>query len=215
MVNRLFVIITETYFLQCIAKWKAAKVFTNKHYKKANGFTLIEMMVTVAVVAITLTVAVPSFTGLINGNRLTGQANEIIAAFILARTEAIKQNQIVLFCHSSDGAKCSKAPAAGWQGWLVARQTILTGAAAVIASGQINANRIKASTNPAVATSDVIRFTPQGLARTSTNGALNAVLRICIPSIDNNVRDVELRSGGRARITQGASASCNAPANPS
>ncbi|WP_074467441.1 GspH/FimT family pseudopilin [Rheinheimera salexigens] len=187
-------------------------MFTNKHYKKANGFTLIELMVTVAVVAITLTVAVPSFTGLINGNRLTGQANEIIAAFILARTEAIKQNQVVVLCHSSDAATCSDAPVAGWQGWLVMRE----GGGTVIASGQINTGRIKALASPAVSgASDIIRFTPQGLARTSTNGALNAVLRICIPSIDNNVRDVELRSGGRARITQGASASCNAPANPS
>ena len=84
------------------------------------GFTLIELMVTVAVLAIVLTVAVPSFANLVNGNRLTAQANDMLAGLILARTEAIKQNQSMLFCHSSDGETCSGAPAAGWQGWLVA-----------------------------------------------------------------------------------------------
>lgn len=174
------------------------------------------MMVTVAVVAITLTVAVPSFTGLINGNRLSGQANEIIAAFILARTEAVKQNQVVVLCHSSDGASCSAASANGWSGWLVARQAILTApGTVVIASGKINSGRVTTLGSPSISgASDVVRFTPQGLARSSNNGALNAILRVCIANIDNNVRDVELRSGGRTRIRQGTSANCSAPANP-
>ncbi|MGI5309100.1 GspH/FimT family pseudopilin [Rheinheimera sp. WS51] len=184
----------------------------NKKHKKQQGFTLIEMMVTVAVIAITLAIAVPSFTSLINGNRLTGQANEILAALILARTEAIKQNQVMVLCHSSDATNCSAAPSTGWKGWLVMRE----GGGIVIANGQINANRITTLASLSLSSaSDSIRFTPQGLARTATNGALNGTIRVCMSSVDNNVRDIVLRSGGRAHVNSSSAASCGAPANPS
>lgn len=186
-------------------------------HKRNKGFTLVEMMVAVAVLSITLVIAVPSFTGLINNNRLTSQANELIAAFILARTEAIKQNQFVVLCHSSNSLTCDAAPSSGWKGWLVARQTILNNpATTILASGAIDDSRFTLLGSPSVSSAtDVIRFTPQGLARTATDGALNAVLRVCIPAIsNNNVRDVQLRSGGRVRIVSDRNSGCAAPANP-
>lgn len=181
-----------------------------------QGFTLIEMMVTVAVLSIAMIIAVPSFTSLINSNRLSGQANELIAAFILARTEAIKQNQFIVLCHSSDAQTCSSAPESGWQGWLVARQVILDDQpTTILSSGTIDTSHLKLLGSPAISSaSDVVRFSPQGLARTATNGAFNAILRVCVPSVDDNIRDVELRSGGRARIAKGSNSSCPAPANP-
>lgn len=185
-----------------------------------RGFTLIELMVTVAVLAIVLTVAVPSFASLVNGNRLTAQANDILAGLILARTEAIKQNQSMIFCHSADGATCSAAPATGWQGWLV-RGTI---DATPIATGVMLSSNLTvlASSNVVSATFDsttnAIRFSPQGLIRSgSANTALNGVLRVCLPSTqtDPNSRDIELRSGGRTRVVSNDVAdSCPAPANP-
>ena len=48
-------------------------------------------MVTLAVAAILLTVAVPSFQALLANNRLTAQANDLVAAFGAARSEAIKR----------------------------------------------------------------------------------------------------------------------------
>lgn len=61
-------------------------------YMSANkGFTLIELMVTVAVLAIVLSLGVPSFNSLIINNRLTTQANALVASINLARSEAIKR----------------------------------------------------------------------------------------------------------------------------
>ena len=58
---------------------------------KSSGFTLIELMVTIAVLAIVLTIAVPSFQGVIRSNQLTTEANTLASALQLARSEAVKR----------------------------------------------------------------------------------------------------------------------------
>lgn len=59
--------------------------------KKKTGFTLVELMVTLAVLAIVLTLGVPSFTTFIQNSRLITGANEFATALSLARTTAIKE----------------------------------------------------------------------------------------------------------------------------
>ena len=57
----------------------------------ARGFTLLEMMATVAILALLLGIGVPSLTAFIQNSRVTTQANGLIASFHLARSEAIKR----------------------------------------------------------------------------------------------------------------------------
>jgi len=84
----------------------------------SRGFTLIELMVTIMVLAILLGVAVPSFRDAALGSRLTAYANDIVASVQVARSEAIKRNANVLLCASEDGAECGTD--AGWEvGWIV------------------------------------------------------------------------------------------------
>ncbi|MFO1418814.1 MAG: GspH/FimT family pseudopilin [Methylotetracoccus sp.] len=83
-----------------------------------SGFTLIEMMVTVAVAAILMSVGVPSFQQLIQSNRVTTQTNEFVAALNLARSEAIKRGTRITICKSSTSTSC--AGSGGWQqGWII------------------------------------------------------------------------------------------------
>ncbi|MBZ9612531.1 GspH/FimT family pseudopilin [Rheinheimera maricola] len=188
--------------------------------KHALGFSMVELMVAIVVLSIVTTVAVPSFISLLNNNRLTSQANDFLSAVILARAEAIKQNENMVFCHSTDGENCSAPPAAGWIGWLV-HDTIDN---TPIATGFIRSEKIVVLSSPNVAGATMngvghsIRFSAQGLLRSGgANNPLNGVLRVCLPGADlqNNIRDIELRSGGRARVTSSsAGQSCPAPANP-
>ncbi len=85
----------------------------NPHQSRLEGFTLIELMVTLAVAAIMLTIAVPSFQEFIGSNRLTSEANGFLTSLNLARSEAIKGNVRVTLCVSSNGTSC--AASGGWE----------------------------------------------------------------------------------------------------
>lgn len=63
--------------------------------KMGRGFTLLELMVAIAVLAILATVGVPSFRELIQNNRVTTQTNELVSALNFARTEAVKRGRNV------------------------------------------------------------------------------------------------------------------------
>lgn len=61
-----------------------------------KGFTLIELMITVTIVSILMSVGLPSFQTIIAGSRLTSAANAMVSALQLARMEALKQHNPVV-----------------------------------------------------------------------------------------------------------------------
>ncbi|MDX8126290.1 GspH/FimT family pseudopilin [Methylomonas sp. OY6] len=63
------------------------KLFT----ETSKGFTLVELMVTIAIAGVLVGIAIPSFTSIISNNRLTTSANELVTALNLARSEAVKR----------------------------------------------------------------------------------------------------------------------------
>jgi type IV fimbrial biogenesis protein FimT len=75
--------------------------------QRSTGFTLVELMVTVAVLAIVAALAVPSFTTIMHRNRLTTAANEMVGALQGARMEAIRRNRRAVLCPSTDGLACN------------------------------------------------------------------------------------------------------------
>jgi type IV fimbrial biogenesis protein FimT len=83
-----------------------------------SGFTLIELLVTMAVLAILLTIAIPSYQNMVRNNRITAQANQVITALNYARSEAVKRGAPATVCSTNDGAAC--AGSTNWSiGWLV------------------------------------------------------------------------------------------------
>ncbi|MDP4536857.1 GspH/FimT family pseudopilin [Alkalimonas collagenimarina] len=180
--------------------------------KKQHGFTLIELMVTVAVLTIALTVAVPSFTNLINGNRLTSQANELLSAMSFARSEAIRLNRNVILCHSTNSSSCSEPAGGEWAGWIVLEQ----GGDTVLATGLIHNQLVTRASSALANSSFSIRYNAQGFIRHPTNNnLLSASLRVCSPSgrPNPNARDVQFISGGRVSITPVHDENCSTPGN--
>ncbi len=83
-----------------------------------SGFTLIELMVTLTIAGILMAWAAPSYTTFVKNNRLTTQANDMMADLALARSEAIKRATNITVCKSTDGVTCNAG--AGWDdGWIV------------------------------------------------------------------------------------------------
>ena len=78
------------------------------------GFTLVEMLVTVAILAILLSVAAPPLNNLVQGKQLLGQATKLATAINFARSEAISRAVNVVICASTDGASCSDEWEDGW-----------------------------------------------------------------------------------------------------
>lgn len=74
---------------------------------KTRGFTLVELMITIAVAAILAMIAVPSFRHLMLTNRLDTSANALVNAINLARLDAIKLNATTQFCGSTSGTNNS------------------------------------------------------------------------------------------------------------
>ena len=83
-----------------------------------SGFTLLELITTMAIAAIILAIAVPNFREFAANNRMTGTANDLLAATHAARTEAIKRHVQTVFCFANDplgnAPECDGTPADGW-----------------------------------------------------------------------------------------------------
>ncbi len=79
--------------------------------QRQSGFTLVELMITLAVMAIIASVAIPGFQAIITTNRLASQANDLVAALNYARSEAVKRRQTVTVT-SNDGNNWSS-------GWII------------------------------------------------------------------------------------------------
>lgn len=98
----------------------------------AGGFTLVELMVTLAVIGILALAAAPAMTSMINNSQVNSQASELTAALQLARSEAIRRNAPVTLCPSADGSTC--ASSASWAGWVVRGRDNAAGTVDVIRS---------------------------------------------------------------------------------
>jgi type IV fimbrial biogenesis protein FimT len=81
------------------------------------GFTLYELLMTLTLVAIVVTLGVPSFGSLVAGSRLRAETNALFESVHLARKESIVRRRAVTLCPSLDGASCD--PGNQWSaGWI-------------------------------------------------------------------------------------------------
>ena len=183
------------------------KVGMKKHQAKSSGFTLIELIVTIAIAAILIGVAVPSFMELIRDNQTATQSTRFIADLNLARSEAVKRGINVFVCKSSDQATCTNG--SNWEsGWLVIADADRD--AGFDAGPILHVNQgldTNFTLRPAVGNfSNWIRYDSNGAA--SGDGAGNdETFRLCRPDSDAaQSRRIDIVATGRVNLTEGTTA---------
>ncbi len=171
------------------------------------GFTLIELMVTLAVAAVLVGMAAPSFNTMMQNNRAATLGDEVAGAMNLARSEAVKRGARVSICASSNGTGCT----GNWnQGFIVfvdAAVTDLANAPVVEANniirvwGGLDSRAQVTQTNAR----SFVRFTANGsMARTSANPFdMTVKMQKCS---DNNARQINVGLAGVISVTR---VSCN------
>jgi type IV fimbrial biogenesis protein FimT len=174
--------------------------------QKRNGFTLVELMVGVAVLGIALVAGVPSMAEFIKNSRLAGQTNDILASFHLARTEAIKRSSRVTLCKSANGTTCSTAVGTGWQtGWLVfvdpANFGTLDSGEVVLDAHGAAATNVLIVPRAGDTIANFASYTSRGVVRNATGVPQSGVLRICDERGLGHARGLVLSATGRVEYT--------------
>ena len=157
-----------------------------------NGITIVELIIALAIAAILSAIAVPSFTNIIQDNRLAIQVNELQASLSFARSEAIKRNNYVTTCRSSDGKNCI----GDWtDGWIVfvdddLDSTVDTGETILLRRGTISTN------NTLTFNRSRIIYTGDGTARGGSNGTFT----FCDKRGRTSARGLIVSNTGRSRL---------------
>ncbi|MDH5190313.1 MAG: GspH/FimT family pseudopilin [Gammaproteobacteria bacterium] len=174
--------------------------------KMNKGFTLIELMVSLAVMAIFLTMAIPAFTDVIKNNRLVSQTNSLVADINLARSEAVKRGVQVILCRSANSTAAVSSLACGgiaqtWTtGWFVfasgdSNTTFTAGTDTLIKRSEIARKGVIIKTNASGDSS--LAYNADG-----TNGNSSTVLfALCDDRGNTKGREIQIINTGRPRLT--------------
>jgi type IV fimbrial biogenesis protein FimT len=86
--------------------------------RRSRGFTMMELLVTLAVAGVLLGLGVPAFRDFMRNGRLTGAANELLTTMVSARNEAVRRQVVVSVCPSTTpdltSAVCTTAATQGY-----------------------------------------------------------------------------------------------------
>lgn len=164
----------------------------------SDGFSFVELMVAVAIVAILAGIAAPSFTAMLALNRLSSQTNDFVGALQYARSEAIKRNRNVMLCRTASATATACADGAEWSHWIVT-----SGADNVLRRGSVSG---AGSTLVVTSTfgSARLSFASSGIA-SAADGANS--LTVCTPrSTDNNIATISVGVAGRTTLAKSSGA---------
>lgn len=84
--------------------------------RRQRGFTLGEVLATLGVVGVSLSLVVPSLASVTRSNLRAGAINELVGTLLKARSEAVTRNTPIVVCPSRDSRTC--APVAWESGWI-------------------------------------------------------------------------------------------------
>ena len=190
--------------------------------RKNTGFTLVELLITIVIVGVLLAVGIPSLKTFMKGNQLVASTNELISAFNVARSEAIKRNGSVTVCESANGTACTDPVTGRWEdGWIVFVGAVGTSTGAACSAANVGTScllrshdaiddaqiRIYGKNVDTSAALGSTTFNARGLPRTVGGASQTGKFNVC--SLDDSgatekSRAMMLNLTGRVRISDNA-----------
>jgi type IV fimbrial biogenesis protein FimT len=151
-----------------------------------SGFTVLELMATLTVAAVLLTVGVPGFLSVVQNNRATAYTNDVVTALNLARAEAMRRRTDVIVCRSVDGTHCANG--SDWStGWVVRTN------AELIRSWPSLTGRENIVSGPVTE----VRYQPRGTAAAARS------IAVLLPNCSGDQgRDISVNRAGRVAVTR-------------
>jgi type IV fimbrial biogenesis protein FimT len=184
---------------------------------KSGGFTLPELVITMGIIAIVLTTAVPSVSSMIKDNRLANQLNSVVIHLHMARAEAAKREVRVIMCRSADpnavNPTCGGSTGVWTQGYLVfaddgnySNNVYNAGSDTLLYRGQPAASGVKRRTNGTW--NENLEFNPDG--STNESGTL-AIMALCDDRRSDNGRQIQVGPNGMPKLFSENISDCDDP----
>ena len=179
---------------------------------------MVELMVTISVLAVLMAVGIPSFQGVIASSRVTTATNDFMATLAQARSNAIRRGGRVTVCKSADGASC--VTTGGWeQGWIMFNDNDHSAATVnrdsskdetITFSGPALTNGIVMKGNM-----DYVSFGADGLPKNMNGSGYFGTIRICstVASLSNDkrARDLIINRTGRSLVERPTNIAATCP----
>lgn len=163
-----------------------------------KGFTLLELLTTLAVGAILVSFAVPSFQTVTANSNQTGSVNDLISALHVARSTAVSQNTRVTVCASDDGRSCG---ADGWhKGFIVFRdvdsdQTVDGEDTIISSGGKLDSLKIAPS-----GFGSALTYRTNGRVNQPAAGTIVGAFAFCDSRGSSHARALIIEVSGRPRV---------------
>ncbi len=150
--------------------------------RETDGFTLVELVITLAVAAILVSTAVPSFVQLVSNTHATRITNDFVTTLHAARGEAVKRNVRVTVCHSANEKTCN--PGGKWtDGWISFIDLNNSGTRQpaterlLQSHGKADSPFVFDLGAASLPLQDYISFSPDGMARIAAGSALSGAIQ--------------------------------------
>ncbi len=176
------------------------------------AFTLMELMVVLAIAGVLLTIAIPNIRDFLKNNKMTGVANDMLTALTIARSESIKLQQAVAVCASTNpkdpNPTCTVGTfSPGWVVWVDANNNGLhdNGERVIMAREALDTGISAVANN-----SYLVSYAPSGFAQTNPGGR-NTTTQIAMCDDRHNAasagaqsaaRGLTISPTGRGRVTR-------------
>jgi len=185
-----------------------------KHHRKSRGFTIPEIIITLGIIAIVLSTAVPSISSMIKDNRLASQLNSVVTHIHVARAEAVKRDVRVIMCRirSPDDItpSCGGTEKVWTDGYIVfadngnySNNWYDPGTDTLLIRGQPATSGVKMRTSSSWNRN--LEFNPDG--STNEGGAI-AFMSLCDDRGSDNGRQIQVPANGLPRMISGDISSC-------